>query len=415
MNVSVRANARVAESARGGVVAGAERGVPWRCRDRHAGRRAGAVRSGRLLRRAHLDRGGEPAPGDRRADRPRLRRLADLGVRPSGRRHLHEGRRRRRGPRRQDRGRDPRGRPAQPGRDRRQRRRQRRRLRRHGGRPVRDLRGHGRRGDAARRRSCSTSSRRWRCTRSCSARVSIVASIIGTFAVRSQGRQRRARPLPGADPVRGARRAGVPPGHLLDDAQGHAVERRPHAGVVEVLPVRPDRDRRHGVPVRDHRLLHLHAVRSRAQHRARLADGARDEHHPGAGAGLSVDRAAGDRARIRHPRRLEARRRRQPGHLRDRRRRDGAAVADRTDRRARRVRPDHRQRRRHRRDGRPPRGGPQRHRPARRGRQHDQGGDEGIRDRIGGARRAGAVQRVRARADRTVEPSPTSRSAIPPC
>ena len=41
--------------------------------------------------------------------------------------------------------------PAQPGRDRRQRRRQRRRLRRHGRRPLRDLRGHLGRRDAARR------------------------------------------------------------------------------------------------------------------------------------------------------------------------------------------------------------------------------------------------------------------------
>ena len=72
---------------------------------------------------------------------------------------------------------------------------------------------------------------------------------------------------------------------------------------------------------------------------------------------------------------------------------------DRPDRRARRVRADHRQRRRDRRDGQPSRGGPQRHRPARRGRQHDQGGHQGIRDRLGRARRARAVQRVRDRGD----------------
>ena len=36
-----------------------------------------------------------------------------------------------------------------------------------------------------------------------------------------EGRQRRARALPGPDPVGRARRAGVPPGHLLDDAQAH--------------------------------------------------------------------------------------------------------------------------------------------------------------------------------------------------
>ena len=86
----------------------------------------------------------------RRAGRARLRRLADLDLRPPRRRHLHQGRRRRRRPRRQGRGRHPRGRPAEPRDHRRQRRRQRRRLRRHGGRPVRDLRGHPRRDHGAR-------------------------------------------------------------------------------------------------------------------------------------------------------------------------------------------------------------------------------------------------------------------------
>ena len=38
------------------------------------------------------------------------------------------------------------------------------------------------------------------------------------------------------------------------------------------------------------------------------------------------------------------------------------------------------------------------HRPARRGRQHDQGGDQGLRDRLGGSCRAGAVRRLHARA-----------------
>ena len=79
----------------------------------------------------------------------RLRRLADLDLRPSRRRHLHQGRRRRRRSRRQGRSRHSRGRSAQSGDDRRQRRRQRRRLRRHGGRPVRDLCGDGRRDHGA--------------------------------------------------------------------------------------------------------------------------------------------------------------------------------------------------------------------------------------------------------------------------
>ena len=130
--------------------AGARRRLQGRIGHRPAGRRPGAARRRRLLRRpraARLLRQG----GRGRADRTRLRRLPDLGLRATGRRHLHQGRRRRRRPRRQDRGRHPRGRSAQPRGDRRQRGRQRRRLRRHGGRPVRDLRGHRRRGDAARR------------------------------------------------------------------------------------------------------------------------------------------------------------------------------------------------------------------------------------------------------------------------
>ncbi len=45
-----------------------------------------------------------------------------------------------------------------------------------------------------------------------------------------------------------------------------------------------------------------------------------------------------------------------------------------------------------------PEDGPQRHRPARRGRQHDEGGHQGLRDRLGRARRARAVRRVQDRA-----------------
>ena len=94
--------------------------------------------------------------GCRRAGGARLRRLADLDLCASRRRHLHQGRRRGRRPRRQGRSRHPRRRPAQSRHHRRQRRRQRRRLRRHGGRPVRDLRRdggrhHGAGGDLLRR------------------------------------------------------------------------------------------------------------------------------------------------------------------------------------------------------------------------------------------------------------------------
>ena len=129
---------------------GAEGRVPRRRDHRPARGRARAVRRRRLLRRADLAVRRQPENGGGRADRPRLRWFADLGVREAGRRNLHQGGRRRRRPRRQGRGGHSRGRPAQPGDDRGQRGRQRRRLRRHGGRPVRDLRGDRGRRDPAR-------------------------------------------------------------------------------------------------------------------------------------------------------------------------------------------------------------------------------------------------------------------------
>ena len=99
-------------------------------------------------------------------------------------------------------------------------------------------------------------------------------------------------------------------------------------------------------------------------------------------------------------------------HLRHRRGGHGSALADRPHRRARRVRPDHRQRGRHRRDGRPARGGPQRDRPARRGRQHDQGRDQGVRDRLGRAGRDRALRGLQVRARRR-GPEPRVRDRRP--
>ena len=226
---------------------------------------------------------------------------------------------------------------------------------------------------------------------------------------RARQRQRRARALPGPGRLRRDRRDRLLPGHEVAD--GRRPLRAPASVAVaerrrRPLPLLADRHRRHRAAVRDHRLLHVDALRPGQEDGARVADRSRDEHHPGPRAG-----PAGDGAARRSSSSLGILGRRRAGrHLRHRRRGHGAAVADRPDRRARRVRPDHRQRRRHRRDGGPARGGPQRHRPARRGRQHDEGRHQGLRDRLGRARGARAVRGVQASSCRTSSRPQPSRS-----
>ena len=107
---------------------------------------------------------------------------------------------------------------------------------------------------------------------------------------------------------------------------------------------------------------------------------------------LEVDRAAGARHRRGHHFELSAR-----GPVRHRDRGHHHARPRRHDRRARRLRAGHRQRRRHRGNGRPAQGSAPVDRRARCGRQYDQGGDQGLRDRLRGPRRAGAVCRLHQR------------------
>ena len=187
--------------------------------------------------------------------------------------------------------------------------------------------------------------------------VSLIASIIGTYAVRSRaGNVERA--LYQGLIVSGVLAAlAFLPITLRDDGRpllqggrlrSAAGRRRSAPTGDQALVLHARRRRRHRRPVRDHGLLHLDALPAGAHHRPGVADGPRHEHHPGPRPGLPVHRGSGAPAGRRHPARQRARR-----HLRDRRGRDGAAVAHRADRGPGRVRADHGQRRRYRRDGEP--------------------------------------------------------------
>ena len=121
--------------------------------------------------------------------------------------------------------------------------------------------------------------------------------------------------------------------------------------------------------------------------RSLLGHRSRHQRDPGSRDLDGIHRASRDGHHRRHPHHLQPCR-----PVRHRDRHHHHAGAGRHDRGARRLRPGHRQCRRHCRNGRPAQGSPQGHRRARRGRQHHQGGHQGLRDRLRRSRRAGAVR-----------------------
>ena len=237
--------------------------------------------------------------GHRRAGGARLRRLADLDLRPSRRRHLHQGRRCRRRSRRQGRSRHSRGRSAQPGHHRRQCRRQCRRLRRHGGRPVRDLCGDGRRHHGSRRRSSSPA-----------------RPMLDSVDALSAGDLRRLHHhLDRRHLLRQARRQRLDHGRALQGPDRHrrccrssalaSRPRSPSAGArsapstastitgTEPVHLRPRRPARHRPDRRDHRILHRHRQAPGHLDRPGLGDRPRHQRHPGPRGLAGIDGAAG--------------------------------------------------------------------------------------------------------------------------
>ena len=120
--------------------------------------------------------------------------------------------------------------------------------------------------------------------------VAIIASIIGALSVRTRTGNVEAALYRGLAVSAVLSAAAFYPitKWLMDDplsggSLGNTTRHRP-------LALRPDRRRRHGAALRPHRLLHVDPLPSGEDHRAGLRDGPRDQHHPGARPGHAVDR-----------------------------------------------------------------------------------------------------------------------------